>query len=120
MSNKEIPISTDLSIHFDPYEKFLREEKHKTNLIHQGNSSKLARKFLKLKNWANAAKNNAKQGAMMGFMVGGLFGGAVGLYSAFQTKRFLAIPISIIVSGTSFGFILGCGSLVRSYERSSL
>ena len=54
------------------------------------------------------------QGAMMGLMVGGLFGFAVGCYSAIQTRRFMAIPISTIVSGVSFGFILGCGSMIRA------
>lgn len=56
------------------------------------------------------------QGAMMGFMIGGLFGFAIGCYTAIQTRRFMAIPISTIISGTSFGFILGCGSLVRQDE----
>lgn len=54
-------------------------------------------------------------GAMMGFMVGGLFGLAIGIYSAFQTRRLITIPMSILVSGTSFGFILGCGSVIRNY-----
>lgn len=53
-------------------------------------------------------------GAMMGFMVGGLFGLAIGIYSAFQTRRLITIPMSILVSGTSFGFILGCGSVIRN------
>ena len=52
------------------------------------------------------ARANMLQGAMMGLMVGGLFGFAVGCYSAIQTRRFMAIPISTIVSGVSFGFIL--------------
>jgi len=56
------------------------------------------------------------QGAIMGFMVGGLFGFAVGCYSAVQTRRFMAIPISTIVSGASFSFILGCGSMIRAAE----
>jgi hypothetical protein len=55
-------------------------------------------------------------GAMMGFMVGGLFGFAVGLYSAVQSRRFIVIPISVLVSGCSFGFILGCGSLIRTHS----
>jgi len=54
-------------------------------------------------------------GAMMGFMVGGLFGLAIGIYSAFQTRRLITIPMSILVSGTSFGFIIGCGSVIRNY-----
>jgi hypothetical protein len=52
----------------------------------------------------------------MGFLVGGLFGFAIGCYSALQTRRFLAIPLSTLVSGCSFGFILGCGSMIRSAE----
>ena len=54
------------------------------------------------------------QGAIMGFMVGGLFGFAVGCYTAVQTRRFMAIPISTLVSGGSFSFILGCGSMIRT------
>jgi hypothetical protein len=53
-------------------------------------------------------------GFMMGFMVGGLFGLVIGMYSAFQTKRLLAIPMAVIVSGGSFGFIMGCGSIIRN------
>jgi hypothetical protein len=60
------------------------------------------------------AKVNMLNGAMMGFMVGGLFGLVLGIYQAFQTRRFMAIPMSVIVSGGSFGFILGCGSVLRS------
>lgn len=53
-------------------------------------------------------------GFMMGFMVGGLFGLVIGLYSAYQSKRLIAIPMSVIVSGGSFGFIMGCGSIIRN------
>lgn len=63
-----------------------------------------------------AAKVNMLNGAMMGFMVGGLFGLVIGIYSAFQTRRLIAIPMSVLVSGTSFGFILGCGSVIRNDE----
>lgn len=55
-------------------------------------------------------------GAMMGFMVGGLFGLVIGIYSAFQTRRLITIPMSVLVSGISFGFILGCGSMIRNDE----
>ena len=51
---------------------------------------------------------------MMGFMVGGLFGLVIGVYSAYQSKRLIAIPMSVIVSGGSFGFIMGCGSIIRN------
>lgn len=77
-------------------------------------SSKFAKKVNKLKEALSSARLNMLNGAMMGFMVGGLFGAVVGLYSAFQTRRFIAIPMSILVSGGSFGFIMGCGSVLRS------
>jgi hypothetical protein len=47
-------------------------------------------------------------------MVGGLFGLVVGCYVAITTRRFMAIPLSILASGGSFGFILGCGSMIRA------
>ena len=77
-------------------------------------SSKAIKKWNKFKNKMYGAKDNMIQGAIMGFMVGGLFGFAIGCYSAFQTRRFMAIPISTVVSGASFSFILGCGSMIRT------
>lgn len=77
-------------------------------------SSKFSKKVKKLQEAASSAKLNMLNGAMMGFMVGGLFGLVVGVYSAFQTRRFIAIPMSVLVSGGSFGFIMGCGSVLRS------
>lgn len=77
-------------------------------------SSKFNKKINKFKHAMVAAKSNMLNGAMMGFMVGGLFGLVIGLYSAIQTRRFIAIPMSVLVSGGSFGFIMGCGSVVRS------
>ena len=77
-------------------------------------SSKFSKKVNKLKIALSNAKVNMLNGAMMGFMVGGLFGLVIGIYSAFQTRRFIAIPMSVLVSGGSFGFILGCGSVLRS------
>lgn len=77
-------------------------------------SSKFNKKITKFKHAMIAAKSNMLNGAMMGFMVGGLFGLVIGIYSAIQTRRFIAIPMSVLVSGGSFGFIMGCGSVVRS------
>lgn len=77
-------------------------------------SSKFSKKVNKLKASMESAKVNMLNGAMMGFMVGGLFGLIIGVWSAVQTRRFAAIPISVLASGGSFGFILGCGSVLRS------
>lgn len=107
-------LSEDSSLVNDPYERFIQQEKYKNNLIEIDKSSKFAKKIDKLKNAMYSAKTNMMNGAMMGFMVGGLFGLVIGVYSAFQTRRFIAIPMSVLVSGGSFGFILGCGSVIRS------
>lgn len=53
-------------------------------------------------------------GAIMGFMVGGLFGLIAGVMAAFQTRRLIVIPASAIMGGISFGFMLGCGGIIRN------
>lgn len=98
----------------DPYERFLAQEKYRYNLIPYDTSTKFTKKWNKLKLKMKEAKANALNGFMMGCMIGGLFGGVIGVYTAFYTKRLVSIPISIIISGGSFGFILGCGSMIRS------
>ena len=107
-------LSADISLAHDPYERMLSDEKFSKNLVSFDSSSKFAKKWNRFKTKMEGAKDNMIQGAIMGFMVGGLFGFAVGCYSAFQTRRFLAIPISTVVSGASFSFILGCGSMIRT------
>ena len=61
-------------------------------------------------------KNNAVNGVKMGFMVGALAGLLIGSYSAIQTRRLISIPISILVSGTTFACIMGCSGLIHSDE----
>jgi len=60
------------------------------------------------------AKSNAVQGAMIGGIVGSMFGFVVGAYTAFQTRRISSIPLSMVISGGTFAFIMGCGSMIRS------
>jgi hypothetical protein len=107
-------MSSDLAMSNDPYDHFIQQQKYQQNLITMDKSSKFSKKVNKLKALMESAKVNMMNGAMMGFMVGGLFGLILGVYSAFQTRRFAAIPISVLASGGSFGFILGCGSVLRS------
>lgn len=45
---------------------------------------------------------------MIGAMVGGGFGFITGFYYAWQSRKLLIIPMSTIISGASFGFIMGC------------
>ena len=72
------------------------------------------KKWKRFVNSGSNSLNNGLQGAMIGGMVGGMFGAVVGLYSVFQTGRFITLPLSIIVSGGTFGFIMGCGSMIRT------
>lgn len=102
----------------DPYEKYLENQFVTKNLLEFDNSSKFQKKLNKLKQRMYIAKHMAIQGAMMGFMVGGLFGFMVGVYSAFQTRRLLTIPLSMLGSGCFFGFIFGCGSMIRTAQTS--
>jgi len=50
----------------------------------------------------------------MGAAVGGAMGSIIGVWSALQTKKLILLPISILTSGGFFGFIMMCGSVVRS------
>ena len=50
----------------------------------------------------------------MGSLVGGGFGLVTGLWAAIQYKKLSMIPISVVISGGSFGFIMACGSVIRS------
>jgi tetrahydromethanopterin S-methyltransferase subunit G len=106
--------SSDSYLSNDPYQRFIEQEKYQQNLIQVDKSSKFFKKVNKLKVAMSNAKVNMLNGAMMGFMVGGLFGLVVGTWSAIQTRRLIMIPMSVIISGGSFGFILGCGSVMRS------
>lgn len=72
------------------------------------------KKWKRFTSMAGNAKNNAIQGAMVGAMVGGMFGFLIGVYTAMQTRRLISIPLSVLVSGGTFGFIMGCGSMIRS------
>ena len=55
-------------------------------------------------------------GFKMGFLIGGMFGGVTGLGTWFKTGSFLYFPLMAGISGASFGFFLGVGTIVRSQE----
>ena len=50
---------------------------------------------------------------MTGGAVGGIFGGLMGLIQAVRMRSFMVIPISMIATGTSFGFFMGLGMTIR-------
>ena len=59
-------------------------------------------------------KSNFINGFISGAMIGGMFGFCIGIFTAFQTRRFITIPLSMMASGVSFGAIVAFGSLIRS------
>ena len=54
-------------------------------------------------------------GFKMGFLVGGSFGAFTGLATWFKTGSALYFPLIAGISGCSFGFFLGVGTVVRSH-----
>ena len=52
-----------------------------------------------------------------GFLIGGLFGCCLGTITAIRHKKAMAMPFVAILTGTSFGFFLGVGTIVRSHDK---
>lgn len=55
-------------------------------------------------------------GGMQGFAIGCLAGLGIGIFSAFQAKRFIIIPISMVSSGLFFGCVMAFGSIIRTVD----
>jgi hypothetical protein len=98
----------------DPYANLANEKKNRF----EGPTKESARdrKMKLLSGKLNQFKEQAKQGFIIGSMVGGGMGAVFGLWSAITNRSLIILPISIVVSGASFGFILACGSIIRSQE----
>ena len=54
------------------------------------------------------------QGFKTGFIVGGIFGSLIGTYYAIRTRALYVIPLIAISTGSSFGFFMGIGMLMRN------
>lgn len=54
------------------------------------------------------------QGFKTGFIVGGIFGSLIGTYYAITTRAITYIPIIAISTGSSFGFFMGIGMIMRN------
>ena len=55
-------------------------------------------------------------GAMMGGVMGSCIGGILGIPLAIKYRQFSLIPLSMVSSASSFAFLLGVGSIIRSGE----
>ncbi|CAD8126634.1 unnamed protein product [Paramecium sonneborni] len=100
----------------DEYEKLLAEQNLKDRLEAPQTETARQRKWRIVKRKFAEVQVYAKQGFIMGSLVGGGFGLVTGLWAAVQYKKLSMIPISVIVSGGSFGFIMACGSMIRNDE----
>jgi hypothetical protein len=47
-------------------------------------------------------------------VVGGIFGGLMGTYYAIMYRSIMYIPMAAIGSGSSFGFFMGIGMIMRT------
>ena len=55
-------------------------------------------------------------GGLQGFGIGCLAGLGIGAISAFQARRFILIPLSMLGSGVFFSGVMAFGSLIRSAD----
>lgn len=53
---------------------------------------------------------------MQGFAIGCLAGFGIGMISAFQARRFILIPISMLSCGMFFSCVMAFGSIIRSAD----
>ena len=54
------------------------------------------------------------KGFQVGALVGGIFGGLLGTYYAIAYRTIWYIPMLAIGSGSSFGFFMGIGMIIRT------
>ena len=99
----------------DPYDSLLDSNAEDTLKSPEQESAR-ERKWRKLKTKFSQLSQQVQQGFFMGSVIGGTFGAIIGVYQAVVTRRLIMIPLSALISGGSFGFILACGSAIRSDE----
>lgn len=85
-------------------------------MIANDRSSKFSRKYKAFKNDLVVKKTYFIYGGLQGFAIGCLAGLGIGAISAFQTKRLLVIPISMLFSGMFFACVMAFGSIIRSAD----
>lgn len=108
--------SQELIFSDDPYEKFIKNENLAKNLIANDRKSKFSRKFKAFKDDLKMKKTYFLYGGLQGFAIGCLAGLGIGAISAFQAKRLILIPLSMISSGVFFACVMAFGSLIRSVD----
>ena len=82
--------------------------------VNPQSSGFLARKYRRVKKALGEFWVVGKHGFKFGFMAGGALGFLLGLYESLKMKSFLPLPLAVIGSGCTFGFIFAISTVVRS------
>ena len=102
---------------FDPtnadFFEMQRQKELKEQQLRQ-QPSYLTRKFNRIFGGLGQTSSKFLIGFGQGFMVGTVIGIVTGAYVAVRTRRLSFFLVSPIVSGASFGFIMGVGYIIRS------
>lgn len=90
-------------------------EDHK-KAVEEANKPKglIERKLNRIFGAASDVKTMFFTGFKTGFIVGGIFGSLVGTYYAITTRSLMALPFVAISTGSSFGFFMGIGMIMRN------
>ena len=78
--------------------------------------TRMERKFKRIFAASGRSTQVFTTGFMMGAMVGGAFGSVMGLYTAYQYRSPLMVPMVMLSSGVSFGCFMGLGMMIRTQD----
>ncbi|KAL4431817.1 hypothetical protein ABPG74_015257 [Tetrahymena malaccensis] len=86
-----------------------------TNVLETPKKVSSREKKLKiLQNQLGQLQSQAQNGFLMGCAVGGMMGAIIGTWAAIKTRKLVVLPLSIVSSGGFFGFMMMCGSIIRT------
>jgi len=80
---------------------------------------RLKRKYIRIKDAMKRFWAVGKTGFQLGAYAGGALGFILGAYESFRIKSFLPLPLAIIGTGFSFGFIFAISTVVRSHPNNN-
>ncbi|KAL4468865.1 hypothetical protein ABPG72_008792 [Tetrahymena utriculariae] len=90
-------------------------EEDNTNVLETPKKVSSREKKLKiLQNQLGQLQSQAQNGFIMGCAVGGMMGAIIGTWAAIKTRKLVVLPLSIVSSGGFFGFMMMCGSIIRT------
>ena len=79
--------------------------------------TRMQRKMKRIFGASGNSANAFKTGFIMGAGVGAVFGAVGGAVQAYNFRSFSIIPLTMIVSGGSFGCFMGMGMMIRQGDQ---